>query len=107
MKAAEALIAWTPAHIEGHATAGQVKVGNLLSQENPKDWSRPYLMTGGAAEVRRRELEGWEAVAFVFIEFNTIVARDGVDPKVAHEAFLAIDEYAERISPDMPGARSA
>jgi hypothetical protein len=50
-------------------------------------------------------MRGWQAVAMTFIEFNTIVARDGIDPKTAHEAFLAIDEYAERISPDMPGAR--
>jgi hypothetical protein len=34
-----------------------------------------------------------------------LVARDGIAPEVAHKAFLAIDEYAERISPDIPGVR--
>jgi len=36
-----------------------------------------------------------------------MVVGDGVDPQVAHAAFLAIDEYAEHISPDIPGARDA
>lgn len=40
----------------------------------------------------------------MFITFNTIVVRDGIDPQVAHRAFLEIDEYRQRISPDMYGA---
>ena len=40
----------------------------------------------------------------LFIEFNTIVVRDQIPVKAAHDAFLAIDEYRERISPDIPGA---
>jgi hypothetical protein len=40
----------------------------------------------------------------LFIEFNTIVVRDNVSVEAAHKAFLAIDEYRERISPDIEGA---
>jgi hypothetical protein len=45
-------------------------------------------------------------VASLLSVFNTMTVRDGIDPHRAHHAMLAIDEYAEVISPDMPGARS-
>ena len=35
---------------------------------------------------------------------TTCVVRDGIDPQVAHRAFLAIDEYRFRIAPDTEGA---
>ena len=40
----------------------------------------------------------------LFIEFHTIVVRDKVPVEAAHRAFLAIDEYRDRISPDIEGA---
>jgi hypothetical protein len=40
----------------------------------------------------------------LFIQFHTAVIRDGIDPQRAHKAFLAIDEYRQRISPDIQGA---
>jgi hypothetical protein len=40
----------------------------------------------------------------LFVLFNTLVIRDGIDPNRAHEAFLAIDEYRQTISPEIPGA---
>ncbi|MEH3117107.1 MAG: hypothetical protein PGN25_05720 [Methylorubrum populi] len=46
----------------------------------------------------------WQRLAMLFIDFNTLVVRDGIDPKEAHRAFLVIDEYRDRISPDVPGA---
>lgn len=102
MKAAEATIAWTPAGAgpssKGHATAGQVKV----CPRPPYSSVDPY---GGwvyaGADGSDPDVSD---VAMVFINFHTIVVRDGVDPQVAHEAFLVIDEYRERISPDIPGA---
>lgn len=103
MKAAEALIAWTPARETDQPTCGQVKVGHLL-HEGEVDWTDPYTSTGGAAHVDRRSYTGWKSIALVFIDFNTLVVGDGLDPKVVHEAFLAIDEYRQRISPDLPGA---
>lgn len=40
----------------------------------------------------------------IFIEFNAIVVRDGIDAQDAHRAFLTIDEYRTHIAPDMSGA---
>ncbi len=42
----------------------------------------------------------------LFIDFHTMVVRDGIDPLAAHQEFLKIDEYRERISPDIPGAKT-
>lgn len=100
MKAAEALIAWTPTD-ERHPTAGQVKVGRLLTGADHRDWTHPFSMTGGAANVHWRELAGCEAAAAVFVEFTTLVVRDGLNPNDVHMAFLAIEEYASRVSPEL------
>lgn len=107
MKASEALIAWTPdrAAYSAKGTRGQIRVERLGETPGSGRWTKPYAFTGGAAFVARRKLTGMDAVALVFIDFNTIVVRDGIDPQVAHTTFLAIDEYAERISADMRGAR--
>ncbi len=43
-------------------------------------------------------------IARLFIDFQTIVVRDGLDPQAVHKAFLAIDEYRFRIAPDTEGA---
>ena len=40
----------------------------------------------------------------LFIEFHTIVVRYKVSVEAAHKAFLAIDEYRQRIAPDIEGA---
>jgi hypothetical protein len=40
----------------------------------------------------------------MFILFNTITVRDRVSVDNAHQAFLAIDEYRQTISPDAFGA---
>jgi hypothetical protein len=43
----------------------------------------------------------------LFIEFHSIVVRDQVPVEAAHWAFLAIDEYRERIAPDLEGSEHA
>jgi hypothetical protein len=43
----------------------------------------------------------------LFIEFHSIVVRDQVPVDAAHNAFLAIDEYRDRIAPDILGAPNA
>ena len=103
MEAREALIAWTPAHLANDPTAGQIKIGLLLS-EGDRDWTAPYASTGGAAYKERRTLPDDTSALMAFVDFHTVVVRDGIDPQVAHQAFLAIDEYRERISPDITGA---
>ena len=76
MNVAEAMIAWTPIHATKTPSAGTLKVGPLL-QPGDADWTRPFLYTGGASETHVRALTGRKAVARIFIEFNTLVARDG------------------------------
>ncbi len=105
MKFADALIAWTPANYESK-TAGQIKVGELL-RDGQADWTKPYAMTGGAAYAEVRDLKGADATARVFIDYHHIVVRDGLDPRVAHDAFITIDEFAEALAEDIPGARDS
>ena len=108
MKARDALIAWTPIHYADYdgprrLTVGQVKVGPLISGD-ARDWTEPYAHTGGAAYTRVRELRGAESALRCFVDFHHIVLRDGIDPQVAHEAFLAIDEYRDCLAADIPGS---
>lgn len=106
LKAQEALIAWTPAREPwlDWTASGQIKVGPLLPDRYAPDWTKPYACTGGACETRIQKMRGMKSVAQLFIDFHTIVVRDGLDPKHVHEAFLNIKEYRERISPDIDGA---
>ncbi|UXN74485.1 hypothetical protein N8D56_04915 [Devosia sp. A8/3-2] len=103
MKAREAIIAWTSVHREGHPTAGQVKVGPFV-KEGDVDWIKPYASFAGAACRDRRDLRGDKGALMVFVDFHTLVVREGIAPEVAHGEFLKIDEYRELISPDIPGA---
>jgi hypothetical protein len=106
MKASEALIAWTPSQFKDSPTRGRVQIGTLLRASDP-DWTGPFVYTGGAAEVGRRDLIGDRSALKTFIDFATMVVRDGIDPQVAHVAFLSIDEYAQHIAPDIYGARES
>jgi hypothetical protein len=63
-----------------------------------------YAYTGGACYVDRREMTLAQKVMMMFIDFHTLVVRDGIDPQAAHREFLKIDEYRNRISPDTDGA---
>ena len=104
MKAHEAVIAWTPADWSGRDTQGKVEVGRLIS-DTEGDWTAPYAYVGGAAYLAIRDSRGPEGVAQLFIDFHTLVVRDGLSPQAVHDAFLAIDEYVDSISIDIPGAR--
>jgi hypothetical protein len=103
MRYQEALIAWTPG-------TDRIKVGPLIQLDGP-DWtghpSEPngYRYTGGAAYTWLRDCKDKTLRDLVlFIEFHSIVVRDRVPVEAAHRAFLAIDEYRERIAPDISGA---
>lgn len=56
----------------------------------------------GACFSATDKLNSDEVVAQVFIDFHTLVVRDGIDPLKAHAEFMKIDEYRERISEDIP-----
>lgn len=100
MKYQEALIAWNP-------NTDQVRVGRFLRQRD-SDWSRwpiNYTRTGGAAYTGLRECtDKYMRDMMLFIEFHTLVVRDNVPVQAVHRAFLEIDEYRQRISPDIEGA---
>jgi hypothetical protein len=104
MKMHEALIAWTPTWSSNDKTKGQVKVGPLVA-EGEADWTDPFACTGGAAWIPSRALRGDESLINALLHFHSLVVRDGIDPQVAHQAFLAVDEYAEAIGEDIGGAR--
>jgi hypothetical protein len=80
-----------------------VRIGPLLGEDDA-DWTRPYNMTCGAAYMKWREAGPIEIAVKVMLKFHTIVVRDRIDPRIAHEAFLVIDEYRWLISPDAKGA---
>lgn len=104
MKVAETMIAWTPAWLINNPTAGKIQVCPRFLRGDT-DWAQPYLYLAGAKFPWVRKLRGQDAVTNIFLEFNTIVVRDGLAPEVVHKAFLSIDEYAEGLSPQTPGAR--
>jgi hypothetical protein len=64
----------------------------------------PYRFTGGAAYIEARKIRGEKAKLAALIEWHTIVVRDGIDPQVAHNEFLKIDEYRDALPPDIRGA---
>lgn len=106
IKMGEARIAWTPAWMSDSPTAGQVKVG-LRTDDWRSHWSQPFKSWLEAAEDRDFCPGGWLNIGMLFIHFHTLVVRDGVDPRVAHAAFLAIEEYRQRISDDINGSEEA
>jgi hypothetical protein len=72
------------------------------------DWTRypiRYRFSGGAAwRALRKCQDKNQRDMMLFIEFHSIVVRDRVPVDAAHKAFLAIDEYHERIAPDIEGS---
>jgi hypothetical protein len=82
------------------ATKGQVRAG----VHPAKGWAADYLFTDGACLLGWREMPEWERIAMLFIMFNVMTVRDGNNPQVAHDALLEIEEYRERIAPDIRGA---
>lgn len=95
------MVAWNPA--EGHARgpSGSVLVGPWPDRTR---WSDRYLFTTGCCEIPRHQFTIDQKIAQLFIDFHTLVVRDGVDPQVAHREFLKIEEYRRRISSDISGA---
>lgn len=69
------------------------------------DWSWLDLyrwdgMTCSSPPAKTRDQRG----LWIFVHFNMLVVRDGIDPQDAHRAFLKVKEYRQMISRDMEGA---
>ncbi len=108
MKASEALIAWTPATWTATerytAKPGTIEI-RQMGKPGTNHWARIYRMTAGAVYPHVRALKKDAAALQLFLDWQAIVVRDGIDPKLAHEEFLKIDEYAEYIARDIDGAK--
>ncbi len=93
------MIAWTPGEPEA------VEIGPWPDRTG---WScrpgRRLLFTTGCCELPRHEWPDDRKVMMMFIDFHTLIVRDGIDPQAAHREFLKIDEYRRHISPDIDGA---
>ncbi|WP_375464617.1 hypothetical protein [uncultured Methylobacterium sp.] len=103
MKQSEAIVVWTPVRWADMKpeTAGQVAV---LTYPDTTGATGRYMMTAGAVFSGLKTLSEEARIARLFIDFQTLVVRDGLDPQAVHRAFLAIDEYRFRIAPDTEGA---
>lgn len=62
-------------------------------------------MTDGACYSRWNGYTEDQRQKALFIVFHTMVVRDGVDPQVAHEALMSIDEYRIMIADDISGGK--
>lgn len=101
MKAADVVIAWTPALTacadlprSVEVTAGEVAV--LFWPANFGALERYARMLGGP-EPGWRTAESGYAAARLRVAFRTLVIRDGLNPLVVHTAFIQIDEYRAQI----------
>lgn len=92
MKFKQAMIAWN--------RGGEIKV---VAWPDKAGAARHLRMTCGACYFRTQDFSPEEVTSQVFIDFNTIVVRDGISPADAHKAFLAIDEYRASLADDIPG----
>ena len=91
------MVGWAPGEPEA------VEVGPWPDRTG---WSDPpgHRFTNGCCELARHKWPEDRKVMMMFINFHTLIVRDGIDPQAAHREFLKIDEYRRRISPDINGA---
>ena len=110
MKITEADVLWVPIWRSEESDAGDICVrrhGTHSRSQYPNHMWMPATDMGPYGTVHTAKMDGTRRLLAMFILFNTVVVRDGIDVKRAHEAFLAIDEYRKTISPDAPGAEAA
>jgi len=90
---------WRECKVFWNPVTGLIRVAG---QHEPHPSRNSYLMwlAGREAETAGLAWDDYRVVAKVFVEFSSIVVRDGISPRRAHEAFLMIRQYAEFIAPD-------
>ncbi|WP_036055064.1 hypothetical protein [Bradyrhizobium sp. URHD0069] len=98
MRLEDAVIGWTPEQWDWHPTAGRIDVGLIRDCR----WTSIFGKTEGALAAEWRTMPNREKHMFQL--FILIVVAEGIDPQVAHAAFLKIDEYRWGILRDVPGA---
>lgn len=105
----KAMLLWTSTSRGGGPSSPHAAtVGKVEIVEHPPGLggrSKQFLSSYGACN-----FDDWrkpeKRLLFLFIAFNTLTVRDGMDPKVTHEAFLAIPEYRQVIWPERLGSTS-
>jgi hypothetical protein len=99
MKLTEADVIWTPSNAEA-PNCGAVRVERHKSgwQRTRGDLWMPAGALGECGQIDTKRSRERQLLA-MFILFNTLVVRDGIDARRAHQAFLGIDEYRMAISP--------
>jgi hypothetical protein len=98
------MVGWTPptwCELGEPYRPGSIEVGPW---PDTTGISRRYTHKHGCCFLERHGMSKAARIGLMFIDFHTCVARDGIDPQKAHEAFLNIAEYRRRISPDCEGA---
>ena len=94
MKLIEAYVTWEP-------LSGRARIIHESETDDIADgWSWLGACRGGGSPLATPH----EREMMMFINFHTLVVRDGIPPATAHQAFLAIDEYRWRIAGDVQGA---
>lgn len=63
-----------------------------------------YRYSCGAAYMAWRQCSWPLLVGRLFIDFNTLVVREGIPVDDVHAAFMCIPEYRQLIAPDIKGA---
>ena len=105
------MVAWNPTHTTPELEKlrdpkspgpGAVKVGKW---PDGSGWSDDYDSTAGCCWTETASFDVHGKVMMMFIDFHTLIVRDGIDPQELHKQFLKIDEYCYRIPFDMEGSR--
>ncbi len=97
IRAAHAIIAWTPAHAVGLPKCGHVLVGEWIPQTAPH-WASQYAKLGGSTsstQNRRRSMTEADALKALRHDFAELRA-DGIPADVINEAFAVIDGWQPR-----------
>ena len=98
-----AMILWTPSGAVTRCESTEGKVQIVAHPPGSGGSSNKYSRSYGACN-----FDDWrkpeERLLRLYIAFDTLTVCDGMDPWLTHEAFLAIPEYRQTISPDQFGA---
>ncbi len=111
MRASTVLIAWTPAECAHTANCPALRrtAGSVAVIPWPDDERRAsaYARVTGACDEAWRMASPEALATSVFVVFNAMVLRDGVNPLTAHANLLDLDEYRDNLPADLRLQRAA
>ncbi len=95
---------WMVAWIPGEPMAVEVGPWPDTGGWTDHAFSGRHAFAVGCCELVRQDWPDERKVMMMFIDFHTLIVRDGINPEAAHRQFLKINEYRCRISLDIKGA---